>query len=130
MQFKKCYVIIPMLVIVLILLACSKKDAEVVVNDSVKVDSESTKDGLSNSYFSADLENLDTASATDKIKFVDKNHKVFWNAVKYNYIDDEYHLNENRIFVFGDYLTGAATFSSASHSGVLTSKIIMDKEAK
>lgn len=45
-----------------------------------------------------------------------------------NYIDDDYYLNENRIFVCGDYLTGAATFSSASHSGVLTSKIIIDKE--
>lgn len=45
-----------------------------------------------------------------------------------NYIKDDYHLNENRIFVCGDYLTGAATFSSASHSGVLTSKIIINKE--
>lgn len=47
-----------------------------------------------------------------------------------NYIEDDYYLNENRIFVCGDYLTGAATFSSASHSGVLTSKIIIDKEDK
>lgn len=97
MQFKKYYVIIPMLLIIVVLIACSKKDAEVVVNSYVKADTKSKKDGLSNDYFNPEHKKINTTSATDKIRFVDKENKDFWNAIKYNYIDSEYNNTKIKI---------------------------------
>lgn len=95
MQVKKYYVIIPMLLIIAILLACSKKDAEVIVNRYIKADSENKVDGLGSMESNLYSEKLVTTSATDKIKFVNKENKVFWNTIKYNYIDNQY--NETKV---------------------------------
>lgn len=86
---------IPMLFIIVVLVACSKKDAEVVVNSYIKADTKGKKDGSSNSYFNPEYKEIKTTSATEKIRFVDKDNKNFWNAIKYNYIDNEY--NKTRI---------------------------------
>ena len=90
LQFKKYYVMIPFIVIIFALSACTKKEAVVVVNNSVKADNDDKV--VENKSVDSGLytEKLSTSSATDKIKLVDKKYSNFWDSINSNYIDDEY----------------------------------------
>lgn len=90
LQFKKYYVIIPFIVIIFALSACTKKEAAVVVNNSVKVDNDEKVDENEYVEFGLSTEKLSTSSATGKIKLVDKKYSEFWDSINSNYIDNKY----------------------------------------
>ena len=90
LQFKKYYVMIPFIVIIFALSACTNKEAVVVVNNSVKDDNDEKVDGNKFTESGLNTEKLSTSSATDKIKLVDKKYSEFWDSINSNYIDKEY----------------------------------------
>lgn len=95
MQFKKYYVIMPLLFIIFCLSACTDRESEVVVNDAVKAEKEDKVGNNTSLNIGMDVQKLSTTSATKKIHFVDKKYTKFWDIIKYNSIDTEY--NNTRI---------------------------------